>query len=210
MFPTGTWNGFFYRHIDYQDVFNRQWKTTYCFEFLKGLTILCDCHNEIDVEEQNNLSNRFRKRIVGDGGSRVVIHGDSEAGRLVIPLTDQINAILNAPIPFFFVLLGAVATTVVIAWRTMEWLYKERMERAKDLFMLANSETEIKTKKVDRLQDELTEKVESFTKEIESLSSEVESLKKRPSESKGQSPEVLIPEVLIPEVLSLLLKSYRL
>jgi hypothetical protein len=102
----------------------------------------------------------------------------------VIPLKDQINAILSAPIPFFFVLLTALLATAVIAWRMMEWLYKARIEKAKDLFMLANSEIEIKTKKVDRLQDELNEKVESFTKEIESL-------KKEPDESKVVSPEIL-------------------
>jgi hypothetical protein len=117
----------------------------------------------------------------------------------MISLQDQIKAILSAPIPFFFVLLGAVGTTVVIAWRMMEWLYKERMERAKDLFALANSETEIKTKKVDRLQYELNEKVESFTKEIESLSNEVESSKK----------EMLTPEILssLTEKLSSLTKN---
>jgi hypothetical protein len=59
----GQWNSFFYGHVDYQDIFDQKWTTTYCVGFLNGLTILCDRHNEIDVKESNNFSNRFHKRL---------------------------------------------------------------------------------------------------------------------------------------------------
>jgi hypothetical protein len=42
----------------------------------------------------------------------------------VIPLKDQITAILNAPIPFIVVCVAAVA----VAWAMMQWLYKARIE----------------------------------------------------------------------------------
>jgi hypothetical protein len=128
---------------------------------------------------------------------------DTEARWIVGPLLDltpqqlaqlqaQLNVIQTAWIQFIVVCLAAVS----LIWLFMQWLYKARIEKIKHLFELANAETEIKTKKVDRLQDELDEQVESFTKEIQSLSNEVESLKKRPNDSKELSPEMLTPGIL--------------
>jgi hypothetical protein len=113
--------------------------------------------------------------------------GDAEAGWLVIPLKDQLNAILNAPIPFALVCVGAVAA----AWGMMRWLYKERMEKTKDLYELSRKEIEIKTGIAARIEDELKEEIENLKKgldeskrspEIDSLTEKVSALQIKMSE----------------------------
>ena len=76
----------------------------------------------------------------------------------------------------------------------MEWLYKARIERAKDLFELSTKEIEIKNKKVAELREEINEKVEDFTKEIANLSSKVESLKKKDGENAWASLSEMLSE----------------
>jgi hypothetical protein len=111
----------------------------------------------------------------------------------VIPLKDQINAILNAPIPFFLVLLSTVGITVVVVWRVMEWLYKARIERAEGLFELSTKEIEIKTEIAERIQNELNKQVEDMKKKLD--------------KSEVRSPEIL---ALTKEVSSLQLKVSEL
>ena len=103
----------------------------------------------------------------------------------MVPVQDQINAILNASIPFIVVCLIAMAS----AWGMMRWLYKERKEKTKHLFELSPKEIEIKTGIAERIQDELNKQVES--------------LKRRLDENESPSPEILS---LIKEVSSLQLK----
>lgn len=96
----------------------------------------------------------------------------------MIPLKDQINAILSAPIPFFFV----CGVAVVAAWAAMEWLYKARRKKIKELYKLSTEEMEIRREKAERIEDELAKQVNDHKENVESLSNEVESLRKRPDE----------------------------
>jgi hypothetical protein len=106
---------------------------------------------------------------------------DTEARLNVSPLLDltpqqlaQLQAQLNVIQTYWIQFVVVCLAAITLIWVLMQWLYKARIEKMKHLFELANAETEIKTKKVDRLQDELIEKVESFTKEIESLKKTVD------------------------------------
>jgi hypothetical protein len=63
LLQAGTWNAVFYGHIDYQDIFNKKWKTTYCILYTNGAPILCDRHNEIDAEESAIPNNHLDWRM---------------------------------------------------------------------------------------------------------------------------------------------------
>jgi len=58
----------------------------------------------------------------------------------MISLKDQLNAIVNAPIPFG----GVVVAAVAVVWGMLQWLYKVRIEKIKDLFTLSRSEIELR------------------------------------------------------------------
>jgi hypothetical protein len=41
-------NGFYYGHIEYEDIFGKQRRTNFCFLYISGGSTLCDRYNEID------------------------------------------------------------------------------------------------------------------------------------------------------------------
>ncbi|MEX1061237.1 MAG: hypothetical protein WED13_09480 [Methyloceanibacter sp.] len=67
-------------------------------------------------------------------------------------LTDQISAILSAPIPFFFALFAIVAPTVFGIWRAFDWRYGALMEKYKGVYELALKENEVARKKQEELE----------------------------------------------------------
>jgi hypothetical protein len=111
-------------------------------------------------------------------------------------LQAQLNAILSAPVPFILVCVAAV----VVAWRIMEWLYKERMEKTTHLNTLANSELQIKTEIAARVEDELNKKIDDLEKklsvapegspELLTLAKDVSSIKSNFDELKQANNEV--------------------
>jgi hypothetical protein len=81
----------------------------------------------------------------------------------VILLQDQLNAILNAPIPFLVVCGVALG----VAWGAMQWIYKARIDKIKDLFELSKPEVELKTRISARVEEELNEKFKRLEEKVE-------------------------------------------
>ena len=80
-------------------------------------------------------------------------------------LTDQINAVLSAPIPFFF----ALFIVVVGVWRAFEWAYRATIEKTKSLFELSRSEVQVATAAAARIEAELRDTLKKQADEIEHL-----------------------------------------
>jgi hypothetical protein len=80
-------------------------------------------------------------------------------------LMEQIDVVVNAPIPFFIVLVTVCGVAVVAIWRAFEWRYAAVLEKTRTLFDLAGQETEI----VKRREAELNEVVKKQTNEIADL-----------------------------------------
>jgi hypothetical protein len=74
-------------------------------------------------------------------------------------LMEQIDVVVNAPIPFFIVLVTVCGVAVVAIWRAFEWRYAAVLEKTRTLFDLAGQETEI----VKRREAELNEVVKKQT-----------------------------------------------
>jgi hypothetical protein len=94
----------------------------------------------------------------------------------MIPVTDQINAVFSAPIPFFLT-LGSVLTIAGVAmWRLLEWAYRAKYEKTNTLFELARSEATLITEAAKRKEAELTETMTKMRGQIDSLSKKKEAV----------------------------------
>jgi hypothetical protein len=88
----------------------------------------------------------------------------------MISVTDQINAVLSAPIPFFFALFAVLAFALVAIWRAFEWRYAAVIEKTRTLLDLARFEAQAEKQKVV----ELTETMKKQAGEIDALKEKAE------------------------------------
>ena len=83
----------------------------------------------------------------------------------MVTLSEQINAVLSAPIPFFFTLV----VVWVVIWRTFEWRYKAVNEKTNALFELSRSEVQVAAAAAARVEAELRDTLKKQADEIEHL-----------------------------------------
>jgi hypothetical protein len=48
---TGVSELYLYGHIEYSDIFKEHHSTTFCVNWISGLSAACDRHNEVDPEK---------------------------------------------------------------------------------------------------------------------------------------------------------------
>jgi hypothetical protein len=89
----------------------------------------------------------------------------------MIPVTEQINAVSNAPIPFFF----AVLAISIAIWGAFEWAYRAMYNKARNLSELERSEAVLKAEAASRKEAEFSETMKKLIDEIDTLKKEAPS-----------------------------------
>jgi hypothetical protein len=66
-------------------------------------------------------------------------------------LSDQITAVLNAPIPFLLVIAAIGGSIWVAIWRAMEWCYRTRLDKWAEVHALVKEEVDFAKNKQTQL-----------------------------------------------------------
>lgn len=73
------------------------------------------------------------------------------ATRKLPDLAGQITYVLDAPIPFFLTLFAVLTFALVGMWRTFEWAYRMRLDKADFYIKIAGQEHDLREKIDERL-----------------------------------------------------------
>jgi hypothetical protein len=90
-------------------------------------------------------------------------------------LSEEVNAVLAAPIPF----VTAVGASVAAIWGVMEWFYRSGRNKRKELHELSRLD-------VERWKDQAEQTTEDAAKQIEQLRAELDKEKHLSTEAKAQ------------------------
>jgi hypothetical protein len=80
-------------------------------------------------------------------------------------ITEQIGAVLSAPIPFFLALFGVLVPSIYGIWSAFDWRYGGVIERYKTVLELVAKEAEVAKQK----QEELQEAMRSLKGDVEKV-----------------------------------------
>jgi hypothetical protein len=73
------------------------------------------------------------------------------ATKKALDLAGQIESVFDAPIPFFLALFAVLSFALVGMWRTFEWAYRMRLDKADFYIKMAGQEHELRERIDERL-----------------------------------------------------------